>query len=239
MKKFIIFALAVVTVMGLSMCTENKKAAVVDEPLDSCAVMPEFPGGIEALLSFINDHINYPVQAEEVGLEGKVLCNFVIEKDGSVGQIEVEESVDSLLDAEAVRVLSSIPAWTPGKDENGEAVRVKYTIPIIFVLEGTRNDVDQWPQFPGGVQAYIDFMNSNLKYPAECIEKEVEGRVLVRVTIDEKGNVTDPKVLKAIDPLLDSEALRVVKSMPQWVPGSKEGKSVAASYVIPVTFRLN
>ncbi len=239
MKQVKIFLLAAITVMGLSMCSENKKSAVAeDEPVDSCAVMPEFPGGQEALMAFINDNIKYPTQAVEVGLEGRVVCDFIIEKDGSVSNVKVAESADSLLDAEAVRVLTSMSAWTPGQNESGEAVRVKYVIPVTFMLDGTRDQVEQQPEFPGGMEAYLDFMAKNIKYPAECEKNGVEGRVLVDVVIDEEGNVTEPKVKKSVDPLLDAEALRVVKMMPKWTPGMNEGKAVKVLYTVPFTFRL-
>ena len=239
MKQVKIFLLAAITVMGLSMCSENKKSAVAeDEPVDSCAVMPEFPGGQEALMAFINDNIKYPTQAVEVGLEGRVVCDFIIEKDGSVNNVKVAESADSLLDAEAVRVLNSMSAWTPGQNESGEAVRVKYVVPVTFMLDGTRDQVEQQPEFPGGMEAYLDFMAKNIKYPAECEKNGVEGRVLVDVVIDEEGNVTEPKVKKSVDPLLDAEALRVVKMMPKWTPGMNEGKAVKVLYTVPFTFRL-
>ena len=239
MKQVKIFLLAAITVMGLSMCSENKKSAVAeDEPVDSCAVMPEFPGGQEALMAFINDIIKYPTQAVEVGLEGRVVCDFIIEKDGSVSNVKVAESADSLLDAEAVRVLTSMSAWTPGQNESGEAVRVKYVIPVTFMLDGTRDQVEQQPEFPGGMEAYLDFMTKNIKYPVECEKNGVEGRVLVDVVIDEEGNVTEPKVKKSVDPLLDAEALRVVKMMPKWTPGMNEGKAVKVLYTVPFTFRL-
>lgn len=239
MKQVKIFLLAAITVMGLSMCSENKKSAVAeDEPVDSCAVMPEFPGGQEALMAFINDNIKYPTQAVEVGLEGRVVCDFIIEKDGSVSNVKVAESADSLLDAEAVRVLTSMSAWTPGQNESGEAVRVKYVIPVTFMLDGTRDQVEQQPEFPGGMEAYLDFMTKNIKYPVECEKNGVEGRVLLDVVIDEEGNVTEPKVKKSVDPLLDAEALRVVKMMPKWTPGMNEGKAVKVLYTVPFTFRL-
>ena len=228
MKQVKIFLLAAITVMGLSMCSENKKSAVAeDEPVDSCAVMPEFPGGQEALMAFINDNIKYPTQAVEVGLEGRVVCDFIIEKDGSVNNVKVAESADSLLDAEAVRVLNSMSAWTPGQN-----------VPVTFMLDGTRDQVEQQPEFPGGMEAYLDFMAKNIKYPAECEKNGVEGRVLVDVVIDEEGNVTEPKVKKSVDPLLDAEALRVVKMMPKWTPGMNEGKAVKVLYTVPFTFRL-
>lgn len=238
MKLIKIFVLAAIAMLGFSMCSQNKPAETVEEAVDSCAVMPEYPGGMEGVIAFCTENLKYPVQAEEVGMEGRVLVSFVIEKDGSVADVTVEESADSLLDAEAVRVISAMDNWTPGQNEAGEAVRVRMVVPVNFMLDGSRDDVDQLPEFPGGLEAYVKFMQDNLNYPKECEEKGEEGRVLVEVLIDKEGNVTNVELKKSVNELLDAEALRVVKSMPKWTPGQDGGEAVDVKYVIPVTFRL-
>jgi protein TonB len=96
--------------------------------------MPEFPGGQAALLKWISDHIKYPAVAEENGIQGRVVCTFVVERDGSVTDVQVARSIDPSLDKEAVRVLKQMPRWNPGK-QNGSSVRVKYTVPVTFRLQ--------------------------------------------------------------------------------------------------------
>ncbi len=96
--------------------------------------MPEFPGGQAALLKWISDHIKYPAIAEENGIQGRVVCTFVVERDGSVTDVKVARSIDPSLDKEAVRVLKQMPRWNPGK-QNGASVRVKYTVPVTFRLQ--------------------------------------------------------------------------------------------------------
>jgi len=96
--------------------------------------MPEFPGGQAALLKWIGDNIKYPAIAEENGIQGRVVCTFVVERDGSVTDVQVARSIDPSLDKEAIRVLKSMPKWIPGK-QNGSAVRVKYTVPVTFRLQ--------------------------------------------------------------------------------------------------------
>ncbi|MBQ9672677.1 MAG: TonB family protein [Prevotella sp.] len=96
--------------------------------------MPEFPGGQAALLKWISDHIRYPAVAEENGIQGRVVCTFVVERDGSVTDVQVARSIDPSLDKEAVRVLKQMPRWNPGK-QNGSSVRVKYTVPVTFRLQ--------------------------------------------------------------------------------------------------------
>ncbi|MBO4464739.1 MAG: TonB family protein [Prevotella sp.] len=94
---------------------------------------PAFPGGLTALMQFLANNIQYPAVAEENGIQGKVVCTFVVETDGSISNVTVVRSVDPSLDKEAVRVLRSMPRWTPGT-QDGRPVRVKYNIPVTFRL---------------------------------------------------------------------------------------------------------
>lgn len=96
--------------------------------------MPSFPGGDAALFKFLGENVKYPVIAQENGVQGRVICQFVVNRDGSIVDIEVVRSVDRSLDAEAVRVIQSMPKWTPGK-QRGKTVRVKYTLPVNFRLQ--------------------------------------------------------------------------------------------------------
>lgn len=96
--------------------------------------MPEFPGGQEEFLKFIANSVKYPMESQHAGIQGKVICTFIINKDGTITEAEVVESVDPLLDQEAVRVINLMPAWKPGRNEKNEPVRVKYAVPITFRL---------------------------------------------------------------------------------------------------------
>lgn len=96
--------------------------------------MPEFPGGMKALLSFIGNSVKYPTIAQETGVKGKVIVSFVINKDGHVSDASVIRSIDTALDKEALRVVNMMPAWRPGR-QAGKAVRVSYVVPINFVLQ--------------------------------------------------------------------------------------------------------
>ena len=97
--------------------------------------MPEFPGGQQALFKYLSENVKYPVIAQENGIQGRVICQFVVNKDGSIVDIEVIRSGgDPSLDKEAVRVIKSMPKWKPGK-QRGKAVRVKYTVPVNFKLQ--------------------------------------------------------------------------------------------------------
>ena len=93
--------------------------------------MPQFPGGEAALKKYIDNHIKYPANAAKNNIQGRVIVQFVVNKDGSIGEVKVVRSVDKDLDKEAVRVVKSLPKFTPGR-QNGQAVPVWYTLPVTF-----------------------------------------------------------------------------------------------------------
>ena len=96
--------------------------------------MPMFPGGDGALMGYLRDNIHYPTVAAENGVQGRVVVGFVVERDGSITDVNILRGVDPSLDREAMRVVKSMPKWTPGK-QNGSAVRVKYQVPVSFRLQ--------------------------------------------------------------------------------------------------------
>lgn len=106
---------------------ENKVFDVVEEN-------PSFPGGQAALMKWLNENINYPVIAAENGIEGRVIVQFVVSKTGQISDVRVARGVDPSLDKEAVRVVSNMPNWTPGR-QNGTTVNVRFTLPVTFKLQ--------------------------------------------------------------------------------------------------------
>ena len=106
---------------------ENKVFDVVEQ-------MPSFPGGPSALMQYLSSNIKYPVVAQENGVQGRVVVSFVVERDGSITDVQVARSVDPSLDREAQHVVRNMPRWIPGK-QNGQAVRVKYNVPVAFRLQ--------------------------------------------------------------------------------------------------------
>lgn len=98
--------------------------------------------------------------------------------------------------------------------------------------------VEQMPQFPGGQSAMMKFIADSLRYPSVVCTGGVEGRIVVRFVVDCKGNIVNPLVVRSVDPLLDREAIRLVKSMPKWIPGRQNGKPVCVIYNVPIRFKL-
>ena len=132
---------------NLNVSNTNVNVVVVEPPVErpveverkvftSVEQMPQFPGGEAALMKFLQSHINYPPMAAENNVQGRVVVQFVVEKNGNIGEVKVVRSVDKDLDKEAVRVCKSLPKFTPGR-QNGQAVPVWFTLPVTFKLQGT------------------------------------------------------------------------------------------------------
>lgn len=111
----------------------------IEPPAKNVDVFAVFPGGKEALLNYLSENIKYPRGAEVYGISGRVVCSFVVEKNGSITDVKVAKSVHPALDKEAVRVISTMPRWAPAM-KNGQPVRIRYTLPVTFSLqEKSRN----------------------------------------------------------------------------------------------------
>ena len=98
--------------------------------------------------------------------------------------------------------------------------------------------VEQMPSFPGGDAELMKYLNSHIKYPVVAEENGIQGRVIATFVVERDGSISDVKVVKSVDPSLDKEAIRVLKSMPKWIPGKQNGSAVRVKYTVPVTFRL-
>lgn len=171
-----------------------------DELLVAVEEMPEFPGGAPKLLEYLSQNIRYPKDAEEAKKQGRVIVSFVVEKDGSISDAKVVKSVDPSLDAEALRVVNTMPNWIPGK-QSGKAVNVKYSVPITFRLDGGKpKEVTQ----VAGSFTPVELDASDPKF------KELVSR-LPGAKIDENGNITvNGKPIKKI--LVDGKPVEAPKT---------------------------
>ena len=132
------------------------------------------------------------------------------------------------------------------KDRTVEAVRSEIAVaapppppaPKPEVATKVFDVVEEMPSFPGGNAALMSYLNSNTKYPVVAQENGVQGRVIISFVVERDGSISDVKVARSVDPSLDREAQRVVKSMPRWTPGKQNGQTVRVKYTVPVVFRL-
>ncbi len=221
-----------------------------------CEKVPEFPGGIKAMMEFLGKNVKYPIESREKGKEGRSIVTFVVNETGAISNVSIyKSSGDDLLDKEAIRVVSSMPKWTPG-EQRGEAVKVRYTIPVAFRLTPeTKEDIvrniqiskdtrvfevcEKMPEFPGGIYALMKYLRDNIKYPEESLKEKKEGKAYVSFVVMKDGSIVDIKIAKSSgDENLDKESLRVVTAMPKWIPGEQGGEAVNVRFTQPVSFRL-
>jgi TonB family protein len=127
--------------------------------------------------------------------------------------------------------------------DNAETVNPKDIVYIEMEPEETHDDVfmvvEEMPEFPGGTMALLEYLRSNIKYPKECRDNNIQGRVLVSFIVGKDGKITNPEIVLGVDQALDAEAMKVVAAMPEWKPGTQKGEKVRVQYTIPINFRLN
>lgn len=242
---------------GISQTPQDKK------PFNTVEVMPSFPGGHDAMNKYISENLKYPIKAQEKGVAGRVTIRFIVRENGEIDDVTVIRGIDEELDEEAIRVVKAMPKWTPGK-QKGQAVPVYFTLPIFYKLKksnpetvtpadeakikqiteaksGVGNiftEVEKKPSFPEGQTAMNKFIRDNLNYPVTAFEEKKQGRVTVRFVVRKNGEITDATVLRGFDSECEKEALRLVNSMPKWIPGKKDGKNVDVYFTLPLIFRI-
>ena len=125
--------LAILLMVNTNAMAQNKEVAT-DKVLEKAEVMPEFPGGEQAMMDFVAKNVQYPQEARDKEISGRVLVGFIVEKDGSIADVKVVKGIGGGCDEEAVRVVKAMPNWKPGMDK-GNPVRVHYVLPLIFKLQ--------------------------------------------------------------------------------------------------------
>ena len=253
-----------------------------DKVYQVCEKAPEFPGGMDAMMKYLYENIKYPAEAEAAGKDGRAIVQFIVKKDGSIGNVEIiRSSGDNSLDTEAIRVIASMPKWNPGT-LGGKPVNVRFMIPVVFKLpketpkielksggvavdkannasivvdgelynsnvadinsqdiesitvvkkellsaddlkkynavdkdgvifismkkpheskavESKQNPApEQMPEFPGGMQALMKFLQTNIKYPLEARNAQLQGKIYVQFVVKSDGSIANVEAKKA------------------------------------------
>ena len=131
MKKLILMLLMAECCLMTAHAQKTVVSQTNQKVFDTVEQMPEYPGGMQAMIAFLQTNMKYPEDAAKQKVEGRVMVQFIVETDGSISDVHVAKQVFPSLDAEAIRVVQAMPRWTPGKDK-GKVVRVKYNLPIVF-----------------------------------------------------------------------------------------------------------
>lgn len=250
-------SLATVTSLNNASRSEAKVTQISENAQQPDGItMPQFPGGESELINFLNNNVVYPQEAMTAGEQGMVCVMFKVEADGSISEISVDKSVSPTLDKEAVRVVKAMPSWIPGRNENGRPVACVYNLPVRFrlnngsiastpvrestsIISADNSDLT-FPKFPGGEAEMVKYLSQNISYPEEAMKAGEQGKVSVMFKVETDGSISEVSVVKSVSASLDKEAVRVVKTMPRWTPGTnKNGEPIAVEYHIPVMFKLD
>ena len=260
MKTILVFC---IVLLGLTSVYAQDQSGPVDTNKVFTFVQKQakFPGSINTWLA---ENMVYPPEAKNNNIQGTVYVTFIVEKDGSVSTVKILRGAYSILNDEAVRVISMMPKWEPGM-QNGHTIRQLCNVPIHFKLtdettgdggNSANNDnisqpsmavdnndnkiytiVQQQPKFQGDVTSWL---SENIVYPKEAKDKKIEGTVFISFVVEKDGSPSAIKVMRGVEGgnMLNDEALRVVSMMPKWTPGVQNGVAVRTQYMLPVHFTL-
>lgn len=234
--------------------TDSTNKLVIEEAIKILVEKePEFPGGKKAMFEFIDKNLIYPQSAMDSAIEGIVNVRFTVAESGYLSNLMVVVSKEKIgfgLEEAAIEVVKKMPRWKPGR-HNGVLVPITCTIPIKFSFAyKTSATVNEKipdniflistikPQFPGGRTAMIDFISKNLKYPKSAIDNKIEGKVLLKFIVDSIGKICCVDIVgEPIGYGLEEEAIRIIRSMPNWTPAYTDDRPVAVYYRMPITFK--
>ncbi len=225
---------------------------------------PIFGIGKSTLRDYLQDSIHYPVGIIKDKVVDTVDVYFIVERDKKITHVYIakDSSRMNAYDYEAIRLIKTLPVVKPAYLYQ-QPVRVQLYLPVVFDYtqvdsadsqifhtifdkktfayyrpDTALTDVDKMPRFPGGVEALMQYLAWNIKYPKEAKLLHEQGRVFIRFVVETDGSITHIRVLRGAAPLLDEEAVRVVRNMPRWIPGSQRGKPVRVIFNLPVKFTL-
>ena len=205
---------------------------------------PTFEGNSYlAFNDWVISRTDYPEEAVREGISGWARVSYTVGTDGNVTDIKPTAGTNSVLGSALAAVIRTSPRWTPPRNpEMNEPftaeVVARFTLPDKVKVAETFIVVEEMPKFPGGDQALFKHLYDNLKYPPGAKAEGVQGKVILRFVITAEGKVADVTIVRGVHPLLDEEAVRVMNSVPDWIPGKQGGRTVDVYYSVPINFAL-
>jgi TonB family protein len=223
--------------------TEEKTAGAKEEVFIYTEEMPQAMYNVNEYLA---RKMEYPISALNAGIQGRVVTKFIIDKTGSVDSVVVISSPHPSLAAEALRVVKSMPKWKPGYHK-GEPVKVYYTLPINFSMQGGPGE-QHMPPLSGPVYTFTDqmpepgievadYIVNNLRISGKFDINDINGKVVYRFIVRSDGYLDSIKVHRSLSPLIDTAVLLLLQSMPEWKPAIHQGRPVNAWFTQPVFFK--
>ncbi len=201
--------------------------------------MPTYQnGGIERFTGWMYEELHYPQEAIAAGVGGDVNLRFVVETDGTLGDVQIETSDERLSD-EVIRVLKRSECWEPGRSRKQPA-RVEQRLTVQFDNKDTTVCVRQMPMFLGGnLQTFRKWIIEHTNFPPEALKQRISGKIVLSFVVEKDGSVDNLELLESNHPDFTRESLRVVRSAPNWTPGIQNGEFVRVKYTLPILFHTH
>ena len=217
--------------------------------LEICDEMPQYPGGGIALYQYINQNFKYPEIARKQGLQGKLVVEFVIRKNGEITDVKIiKGSIGGGCEEEAIRVLKNMKGWVPGI-QHGIPANVRFRMPLNIDLQKILSKKEEhpdkisdqnWPKYIGGKKEMYHFLDSNFVYPTEAKNKGLHGTIYIDLLVKASGKIGNVKISRGhIGGGCEEEAIRIFKMMPDWTPATKNGKPIDVNLCIPLRIYIN
>ena len=206
--------------------------------------LPTFQNqGFGGFNDWVANQVKYPPEAQAKKLDGWIQINFTVELDGTLSNIKPAANSDPILSEEVMRVIRNSPKWerpknTAVEDPYPSNVNIGFRLPDQIIKEPPFVVVEEMPMYPGGEGELLKFLAENTQYPEAAKADTIQGKVIVRFIVNTEGNTEGITVLKGVHPLLDAEAIRVVKLLSGFKPGMQGGKAVNVWYMVPINFTL-
>lgn len=226
---------------------------------------PEFPGGQFAMSTFMYKNLKYPQKAIANKNEGTVTVDFVISKTGEISDLRVtSKGTSTELNNEVLRVIKLMPHFKPAEQKNKKVSYRTWGVTIDFQLKpcnkkefypiiitptdcglptfspdakGVYTFAEKMPEYPGGEVELLSFIFKNLP-SNQPGDEGIQGTVILKFIVSKNGTINNIQVIRSLDPACDRETIRVVKLLPNWIPGEQNGKKVDVYYTLPIKFRL-
>lgn len=225
-----------------------------------------FPGGHTAWLNYLKTNAKFPPEAAKNGHNSYIEVSFNVSETGEIKNAKVGKGIDATSDKEALRLTNMMPKWIPFL-KNGKPTGALIHMDIMLKPDPNNADlppiatfsgisrgpipnisdpdedkpallVEQNPEFIGGYEAMLKYLRENIHYPAAAQQSKIQGTTFVQFVISKTGKISKVKILRGIGGGCDEEAIRVVREMPDWIPGRNNGKAVTVMFQIPVKFQL-
>lgn len=237
MKVILLFSALIFSLAGYSQVNNVKNVTINDSVYTAADVLPQYMGNWD---KYLEKNLKYPDSDLKDVFNGDVLASFIVEKDGSISNIQIKDGKGGDgIQSEINRLLQTSVPWMPARLK-GKRVRFRTERAFEFKAPAEELEifmvVEKMPEFPGGTIARDEYFARNMVIPESILKDKVHGTVYVTFVVEEDGTISDGRILRGLNQEADQEVLRLIKLMPKWIPGTQRNHPVRVQTNLPVKF---